>query len=132
MVTDLRDDSVKQTHVIQSLVEMARSGLQLELRQGRRFPFFQPVTLTSDLDGSVSLSAFTRDISAWGIGLLTYWPLRLRPVNLTIHFSDEERTILTGYVRWCHSCGQGWFVAGVSFHRGDCDDVGYEVGGFTA
>ncbi len=125
------DERIGQEPAIRLLVEKARSGLQADLRQGGRFPFFQPVTVASDQDGTVSFSAFSRDISAWGIGLLSNWPLRLRSVNLRIHFGEDEGVSVTGYVRWCQPCGHGWYVAGVSFNDGDCDDVGYTVGGFT-
>ncbi len=116
-----------------ALFEKARSGLHDELRQSRRFPFFQPVTIDTLQDGTECLSAFSRDISPRGIGLLLNWPLKLRPVNLRIHFGEDEEIPITGYVRWCQPCGHGWYVAGVSFNDGDGDgdEIGYTVGGFT-
>lgn len=125
------DGRMAQEQAVRTLVERARAGLLDERREGRRFPFFQPVIVSSNQDGTVSLSAFSRDVSAWGIGLLCYWPLRLRPVNLRIYFGEDEEISVAGYVRWCHPCGQGWYVAGVSFNDGECDEVTYEVGGFT-
>ncbi len=131
MMTNKRDEHVGQEQAIRGLVDKARFGLQTDLRQGGRFPFFQPVTVASEQDGTVSFSAFSRDISAWGIGLLSYWPLRLRTVKLKVHFGDDEEVAITGYVRWCQPCGHGWYIAGVSFNDGDCDDIGYTVGGYT-
>ena len=124
------EQTMKQDEAVRTLVERARRGLLAERREGGRFPFFQPVVLSNDMDGTVSLSAFSRDISAWGIGLLCYWPLRLRPVTMKIYFGEDEEISVHGYVRWCHPCGHGWYVAGISFQDGECDDVTYEVGGF--
>jgi hypothetical protein len=109
------------------LVEKARSGLQDELRQSRRFPFFQPVTVHA-ADGSANLSAFSRDVSAWGIGLLMNFPLNQQEVRLTIHFTDKENVDVRGIVRWCQPCGQGWYLAGISFQNGG-DELGYMIGG---
>jgi hypothetical protein len=131
VATNHIERDIGQLQAVRTLVERARAGLLAERREGRRFPFFQPVIVSNDLDGTVSLSAFSRDISAWGIGLLCYWPLRLRPVNLKIYFSDDEEISVGGFVRWCHPCGQGWYVAGVSFADDECDDLTYEIGGFT-
>ena len=124
-------ERVDQEQAIRTLVERARYGLLAERREARRFPFFQPVVISSDKDGTVSLSAFSRDVSAWGIGLLCYWPLRVRPVTLKIYFDEAEEITVSGFVRWCHPCGHGWYVAGVSFNDGECDEITYEVGGFT-
>jgi hypothetical protein len=121
----------KQLESVRTLVERARAGLLDERREGRRFPFFQPVVVSGDQAESVSFSAFSRDVSAWGIGLLCFWPLRLRPVQMKVFFQDEEAVELKGYVQWCHPCGQGWYAAGVSFQEGECDDITYAVGGYT-
>jgi hypothetical protein len=124
-------DRLGQVEGTRVLVEKARSGFQEELRQSRRFPFFQPVTVDAEQDGRTCISAFSRDISAWGIGLLLNCPLKLRAVNLRIHFSADDETAVTGVVRWCQPCGHGWYLAGISFNDGSCDEIGYMVGGCT-
>lgn len=120
-----------QIQIIQMLVEKARTGLQVELRQGRRFPFFQPVTLSTDDDRLVSLPAFARDISPLGVGLLSNWPVNFQPVHLRIHMTDEQEVELSGFVRWCQPCGQGWYTIGVGFQDEDSDGLSCPIGGFT-
>ena len=129
MATIQTDDRLGQKVATSVLVEKARSGFGEELRQSRRFPFFQPVTIYSDQEGQCPQSAFSRDISAWGIGLLLNAPVTLRPVQLKIHFGDDEEIAVSGFVRWCQPCGHGWYLAGVSFNEGNCDEIGYMVGG---
>ena len=122
-----RSDQKEGTRV---LLEKARSGLQEELRQSRRFPFFKPVTIDVEHNGTQCLAAFSRDISAWGIGLLLNSPLKLDAVRLKIHFGETEDICVSGFVRWCQPCGHGWYLAGVSFNEGVGDELGYMVGGF--
>ena len=121
----------KQQDGARILVEKARTGCHDELRQSRRFPFFQPVTIDTREAGATCLSAFSRDISAWGIGLLLNSPLKLQMVNLKIHFGEDEDVSVAGFVRWCQPCGQGWYLAGISFNDSSCDELGYMIGGFV-
>ena len=132
MATTKCNGRVSQELGARILIEKARCGFQEEQRENRRFPFFQPVTIDPEQDRMGSISAFSRDISAWGIGLFLNTPLKLKPVKLRIHFGETEDTYISGIVRWCQSCGQGWYLAGISFNNGDCDDLGYLVGGFTS
>lgn len=131
MATIQTDERIGQKAATHVLVEKARCGFSEELRQFQRFPFFQPVTVDAGPDGPRCLSAFSRDISAWGIGLLLNSPLGLGPVHLRIHFGEDEDISVTGFVRWCQPSGHGWYLAGISFNEGSCDEAGYMIGGCT-
>jgi hypothetical protein len=131
MATTHSDPRSNQPNGPSLLVEKARSGCLEELRQSRRFPFFQPVSIDPEQNGEFCLSAFSRDISAWGIGLLLRGPLSLKEVNLKIHFGESDEIPLSGTVRWCQPCGLGWYLAGISFKNANCDELGYMLGGFA-
>jgi hypothetical protein len=118
---------VEQQKIVRELVDRARAAGE-DQRTVQRYPFFQPVSITAEHDGTVSLSAFSRDISESGIGLLLYFPVRLRFVHLKLHLADDEEVSLTGYVRWCQPCGHGWYAAGVDFKDGQSDEIGFESG----
>ena len=109
------NDTVEQRTNIRVLVDKARAADKDERRQSQRFPFFQPVTITAEHSRPVALSAFSRDISESGMGLLLYWPLKPGSANLVIYFDQEDPVSVTGYVTWCRPCGQGWYTAGISF-----------------
>jgi hypothetical protein len=113
MITNC-NDPVTQQRSVKALVEKARA-VHDDRRQDQRYPFFQPVTITAEHSRPVALSAFSRDISESGIGLLLYWPLKPGSANLVIHFDRDEPVSVTGYVTWCRPCGQGWYTAGISF-----------------
>jgi hypothetical protein len=122
-------NQTRQQDGAQFLVDKARSGVMEELRQSRRFPFFQPVTVHLR-DNNESLPAFSRDVSAWGIGLLLNRPLDREDVQLTIHFGEREEVSVSGTVRWCQACGHGWYLAGISFADGG-EEIEYMIGGCT-
>ena len=111
------NETVVQQKAIRALVDKARAVDKEDRRQDQRFPFFQPVTITAEHSRPVALSAFSRDISESGIGLLLYWPLKPGSANLVIHFDQDEPISVFGYVTWCRPCGQGWYVAGISFNE---------------
>jgi hypothetical protein len=127
MITNNCEPRLLQRHAIRTLVDKARA-VEAENRSQQRFPFFQPVAITAEHDGTVSLSAFSRDISEDGIGLLLYFPVRLRFVHLKVYLNEDESLSLTGYVKWCQPCGNGWYVAGVTFDEERSDEVGYASG----
>lgn len=114
MTTKGCDGRVAQQKAIRTLLEKARASSG-DRRESERFPFFQPVTITAEHDRPVSLSAFSRDISECGMGLLLYWPLKRGAAHMIIHLSETDEISVAGEVCWCHPCGQGWYTAGIRF-----------------
>lgn len=85
-------------------------------RRTERHPFFYPVNVCSPKPGAPNYSAFSRDISAGGMGLLHNMPLDPGPVVLTILGDSASDVRLTGDISWCVPCGEGWFTSGVRFN----------------
>lgn len=103
--------NVAQRTRVERLIEHAQDEAQKDNRVGPRFPLFQPVTLRR---GVQCLSAFSRDISETGLGLLHDMPIGGEYViAICDGFGCEYE--LAGEVLWCHPCGQGWYISGVRF-----------------
>jgi len=98
---------------VERLIDEAKEQAAQDSRTEARFPLFQPVTL---FRGSQLLSAFSRDVSESGMGLLHDMPIG---GEYTIHFRDPEgdEFDLNAVVLWCRPCGQGWYISGVRFCR---------------
>jgi PilZ domain len=88
------------------LVLQAETDFNDDRRSEKRFPFFRPVTV--QVDGQ-SFSAFSRDISASGIGLLHNMELPLKDVVIIV---DGHRQGLRARVVRCESLGEGWYISG--------------------
>jgi hypothetical protein len=54
-------------------------------------------------------SAFTREISATGFGLLHNMQLPLKEVGLLV---AGQRQTLRAEVERCEPCGEGWYISG--------------------
>ena len=110
-------DIVLETHVraaIAQLIEEDRHGEGVECREETRYPFFQPVTITSE-NTSGHRSGVSRQICRSGIGLLHNVPLDA--VNVTVTMRDRSGYAISlplGQV-WCRSCGAGWYISGGRF-----------------
>jgi hypothetical protein len=78
-----------------------------------RCPYFRPVSIATD-DGH-RYSAFSRDISARGIGLLHNMELAAGEFDIAIRaghgYSVKIRTRITG----CRLCGEGWYTSDGQF-----------------
>jgi hypothetical protein len=98
---------------VELLIEQAKDQAALDKRTEQRYPFFQPVTLRRGLQ---SLSAFSRDISESGMGLLHDMPIG-GEYTVVVHDPDGCAYDITGVVMWCRPCGQGWYLSGVRFSR---------------
>lgn len=105
--------AVPECSRVELLIEHAKDEAQKDDRAQPRYPLFQPVTLRRGLQ---CLSAFSRDISESGIGLLHDMPIGGEyKIAIRDGFGCEYE--LTGEVLWCRPCGQGWYLSGVRFCR---------------
>ena len=99
---------------IHALYRTAQSNDSYNRRFARRYPFFQAVSVTT-ADGSLhEFSAFSREISETGIGLLHIMPLALGVVQLKIRTADGLRTFPVT-IAWCRPAGEGWYMSGADF-----------------
>ena len=112
MRTPTHDQAALQPRIAR-LIDLAQVQAAHDDRAEPRFPLFQPVTLRR---GSQLLSAFSRDVSELGIGLLHDMPIG---GEYTISILDPAGCgyELTGIVLWCRPCGQGWYISGMRFCR---------------
>lgn len=109
---------------VRRLLDEAKEQVYRDLVERRskvRYPFFRPVVLESDSPTKRSLSAFTRDISRNGVGLLHSMPLDLAEFRLRIPSEFGNQTTLRTRLVWCRPCGEGWYVSGGEF-LGPVDD----------
>ena len=96
---------------------------QAERRSVGRVPYFTRVVLKLDggnakNDDAVQMSAFSRDISAVGIGLVHSILLIPQVVSLTTRLRSGAVANMTVQLEWCEPCGDGWYVSGGSFVTG--------------
>jgi hypothetical protein len=86
-----------------------------ERRVEPRFPFFAPVSgMVVDGDGSL-FSAFSREISRSGIGLLHNMELKPGRVVITITSAAGTKFNMSTEILWCKPAGEGWFLSGGRF-----------------
>jgi hypothetical protein len=92
-------------------------------RVQQRHPFFRPITITMGAGKGQRVSAFSRDISARGIGLLHSAPLNTGRAILSIPSSSVHQLDISTEIRWCDPVGQGWYLSGGRFATVLLDDV---------
>ncbi|MGE0608189.1 MAG: PilZ domain-containing protein [Pirellulales bacterium] len=84
-------------------------------RDAERVPFFGPVIVRPVHGEHPRVSAFTRDISSTGIGLLQIMPLSKGQVVVELTPPFGPRVAILTEILWCHSCGEGWYTSGGQF-----------------
>jgi hypothetical protein len=97
------------------LLSAARSEEQIERRGEPRHPFFRPVSLLFEGPPRRQFSAFSREISKTGIGLLHNMPLQQGEVTLAIMGPVGEVCRFRTQIVWCRPCGEGWYLSGARF-----------------
>ena len=108
------------THVefertIASLLNEAREADKSDRRGEARHPYFRPLSLCPASDPERCFSAFSREISRTGIGLLHNMPLEQGEVMLSA-FRDGGSTLkIRIEIVWCRACGEGWYLSGGRF-----------------
>jgi hypothetical protein len=100
---------------INRVLERARGTRGEELREAVRSPFFGPVSISQSGEEVPRFSAFTRDISPFGIGLLHIMPLKPGQVVISLRSALGEELLLRTQITWCESAGEGWYISGGRF-----------------
>jgi hypothetical protein len=98
---------------IYQLIVEAQAEVARDRRAEARLPFFRPVSIKM-ADGHL-YSAFSREISAYGIGLIHNIELKPGAVELIIPSEEGHSIYVRARIVWCESCGEGWFVSGGQF-----------------
>jgi hypothetical protein len=84
-------------------------------RRQHRTPFFRPVSISVGAGKVGTLSAFSRDISPMGIGLLHGVPLETGQVVLSVPSAAGDRLDIRTEIQWCAPAGEGWWTSGGRF-----------------
>jgi hypothetical protein len=98
-----------------AIYELIAEAVQHEqhARRSDRHPFFRPVSIrTAD---NHRYSAFSRDISAVGIGLLHNFQMPVGEVDVAISKPQGYSVPVRVRIAWCESCGEGWYLSGGEF-----------------
>jgi hypothetical protein len=101
--------------IVMRLLGEARKEDKLDRRAEARHPYFRPVSITPADQPRQSLSAFSREISRSGIGLLHNMPLKPGSATVTVHCSSGQGLRAKVEVIWCRPCGEGWYLSGCRF-----------------
>ncbi len=98
--------------VVTRVLAEARGEAYTEQRQSSRVPFFKHVEIRPKDSSSPRISAFSRDISGDGIGLLHIMPLECGEVVVRIPSRFRKAYELRVHIEWCQDCGEGWYMSG--------------------
>ncbi|MEZ6102525.1 MAG: hypothetical protein R3E01_26590 [Pirellulaceae bacterium] len=93
----------------------AAEGFANEHRSTGRQPFFHPTSMYLPSQPLRRYSAFTRDVSEQGIGLLHAMPLEPGRITLETYLGEGKCIKNRVEITWCLPCGDGWFISGGAF-----------------
>lgn len=106
-------DNPRAAMGIHELVVEAHQDVRKDRRSEARYPFFRPLSVQTP-DGRPCV-AFSREISAIGIGLLHNVQLDSGDVELTIPSKKGYSIRVRTRILWCEKCGEDWFISGGRF-----------------
>src|SRR5262245_32337401 len=98
--------------VVYNILREAQATPAHDLRSKVRYPFFRPVSI---LIGDKDISAFSREVSEVGVGLLHAMALDASEVEVVIPTEQGYSVRIRTRIHWCHPCGEGWFLSGGEF-----------------
>ena len=81
----------------------------------RRVPYFCPVTVGLPETNTICFSAFAREVSATGIGLVHLMPLAHGEVVITLPLPSGHIVAMRAEILWCKDFGDGWYSSGGRF-----------------
>ena len=100
---------------IPELVEEAEATNRADQRSERRFPYFRAVSVIVGESGERNYSAFSKDISQGGMGLLHSMPLESGKATLRVCDDEGGALVLPCEIKWCKPAGEGWYLSGAAF-----------------
>lgn len=99
---------------VYEILREARASQKHEYRETVRYSFFRPVTICV---GQKTYSAFSREVSECGIGLLHSAELQTGMVEVTIPTEQGYSVRIRTQLLWCQPCGEGWNISGGEFRE---------------
>ena len=99
-----------ESRVIQALDQIDRDAS--EQREAERRPFFGPVTVTLPGAPLLRFSAFARDVSPLGVGLVHIMPIERGEVLIEMASASSEVVVFRTQIIWCRDYGDGWYASG--------------------
>ncbi|REK09104.1 MAG: PilZ domain-containing protein [Planctomycetota bacterium] len=99
---------------IYQLIVEAKAALRADRRSDVRYAFFRPVSL--EMDDGHRYSAFTREISETGIGLIHNMDLPEGEVEISVRSDGGYSIRVRTRIVWCRACGEGWYISGGRFN----------------
>jgi PilZ domain len=105
--------SLSPGKAIYQLIVEAKAALKTDRRAEVRYPFFRPVSI--DLNDGHKFSAFTREISETGIGLIHNMDLNEGDVEISIRSDCGSSIRVPTRIVWCAACGEDWYISGGEF-----------------
>lgn len=86
-----------------------------EQRRERRIPYLDVVTISPAGQPGEKLSAFARDLSPGGIGLVHRMPIALEEAVVTLKLPRGRTAAMVTQIVWCREFADGWYASGGRF-----------------
>lgn len=99
---------------VYEILREARAGQKREYRDMVRYSFFRPVIIRV---GTTCFSAFSREVSERGIGLLHSAELQPGSIEVTIPTEQGYSVRIRTQLLWVQPCGEGWYISGGEFRE---------------
>jgi hypothetical protein len=100
---------------LEAFLAASRCDGAVERRAAERQPFFVPVTVIPSFSPERRWSAFSRDLSSDGIGLLHNLAIERGAVCELIVKTDRAELRHKAQCMWCSAAGEGWYLSGWRF-----------------
>ncbi len=98
---------------IYQLIVEAQSMENKDRRRDVRYAFFRPVSV--EVEEGQRYSAFSREISASGIGLIHNIEFPNSEVEISVSSEQGYSIRVRTRIMWCTPCGEGWYISGGKF-----------------
>jgi hypothetical protein len=106
------EEPAQAGQTIYELIVEANNDDRRDLRSEVRIPLFRPISIR--MDGH-DYSAFTRDVSDSGIGLVHNFKVKLDEVEISIPSKHGWFVRVRTQIVWCRNCDEEWYVSGGRF-----------------
>lgn len=93
-----------------------------ERRKQGRHPYFHPITIQLK-DSPELYSAFARDVSQTGLGLLHWMPIPPQIIRVILELHDGTTIRVGVKISWCSAWGKGWYISGGRFVDVEIDEA---------
>ena len=104
---------IAKARVIQAMCEVF--DIPVEHRRAVRRPFLGSATVSLTGASSNAFTAFARDVSTLGIGLVHTQPIDCGEVVVRLHQAGGRSIAFRTEILWCKDFGDGWYASGGRF-----------------